>query len=149
LELSGEVLQNTFQWGLSGEFAPTAVDNVGGRNAALDCTVDPKTGTQTCATRASAVEAPAQRPVAPDAWVNWSANRWLNVQAGQFFLPFMLENRLSENQTLFLERSLPVRLVGAPNTRDIGIAVWGEAPDTRFYYMVGAFNGDGPNRLNA
>lgn len=149
LEVGGELFQNLLQWSLSAEFGPTAVDNVGGRNAALDCTVDSTAGAQTCVTRSSAIDAPAQRPAATDAWVNWAASRWLNLQVGQYFLPFSLENRLSENQTQFLERSLPVRLLGAPSTRDIGAMLWGEAEDTLFYYAVGVFDGDGPNRLNA
>lgn len=149
LEVGGELFQGMFQWDLSAEFGPTSVDNVGGRNAALDCTVDATTGAQTCATRSSAIETPAQRPAATDAWINWAADRALNLQVGQYFLPFSLENRLSENQTQFLERSLAVRLLGAPNTRDIGVSLWGEAEDTLLYYAVGIFGGDGPNRLNA
>ena len=149
LELSGEALQNTFQWALSGEFGPTSTDNVGARNSAEDCTVDSTTGAQTCSARAGTVEAPLQKTIITDAFINYAASRWFNVQAGQYLIPMSLENRVSDNGTPFLERSTPVRLLAAPTLRDIGVMLWGEAPKTTFYYSVGIFNGDGPNRLNA
>jgi hypothetical protein len=149
LELSGELLQNKFQWSLAGEFGPTSTDNVGARNAAQDCSVDPTTGVQTCTSRAGTVEAPLQKTIITDAFINYAASPWLNIQAGQYLVPISLENRVGDNGTPFLERSMPVRLLAAPNTRDIGVMVWGEAPKTTFYYSVGIFNGDGPNRLNA
>jgi hypothetical protein len=49
---------------------------------------------------------------------------------------------------MFLERSLVVRSLAAPYTRDIGIKLWGESPSRLVYYSVGAYNGDGPNRPN-
>ncbi len=149
LELSGELMQNRFQWALAGEFGPTSTDNVGGRSSAQDCSVDPTTGGQTCSARAGTIEAPLQKTIITDAFINYAPSRWLNIQAGQYLIPISLENRVSDNSTPFLERSVPVRLLAAPNTRDIGVMLWGEAPKTTFYYSVGVFNGDGPNRLNA
>ncbi len=147
LELSGELLQR-FQWQLSGEFASTGLDNVAARNAGLDCAVDAKTSAETCSTRSSAVDTPTLKPAPTDAFINYTATSWLNIQAGQFLLPFTLENRMGDNTTPFIERSIPVRLLGAPTQRDLGAMVWGEAPDVRVYYSAGIYNGDGPNRLN-
>ena len=69
---------------------------------------------------------------------------WGNLQVGQFYLPFTLENRISDNTTPFLERSLAVRNIGAPLQRDIGAMLWGESPDRLLYYAVAIVNGDGP-----
>src|SRR5262249_5671409 len=84
-----------------------------------------------------------------DAFVNFAPASWANVQVGQFYLPFTLENRISDNTMPFLERSLVVRNLGAPNTRDVGAMFWGEALDGAIYYAAGIFDGDGPNRTNA
>ena len=46
--------------------------------------------------------------------MNFAPSPWANVQAGQFYLPFTLENRISDNTTAFLERALVVRTIGAP-----------------------------------
>jgi hypothetical protein len=60
-----------------------------------------------------------------------------------------MENRVSDNTTPFLERSLVARGLGAPFTRDIGAMVWGQEPSALVYYTVGLYTGDGPNRTNA
>jgi hypothetical protein len=146
-ELSGELFKR-WQWQLSGEFGPTSVDNAGARTATRDCSIDPTTGAQTCSDRVSGVEAAGVRPIPTDAFVSFVADRLLNIQVGQYLLPFTFEARISDNTTPFLERSLPVRTVGAPNTRDIGAMAWGETKNRVFYYSVGVFDGDGPNRPN-
>jgi hypothetical protein len=60
-----------------------------------------------------------------------------------------MENRVSDNTTPFLERSLVSRGLGAPFTRDIGAMFWGQEPHGKVYYTVGLYNGDGANRPNA
>ena len=147
-EIGGEFFHD-WQWQLSGDFAPTSTDNPAARGASPNCTVDAVTGANTCANQSSAVEAPLQRPGATDAFVNYSPSPWVNVQVGQYLLPFTMEARVSDNTTPFLERSLVVRNLGAPFTRDVGAMVWGEAPNRSLYYTVGIYNGDGPNRTNA
>ena len=67
-------------------------------------------------------------------FVNYGPSPWANVEVGQFYLPFTLENRISDNTTAFLERSLAVRDLGAPLQRDIGAMFWGESPDRLVYY---------------
>ena len=149
-EIGGEFLQGEWQWQLSGDFGPTSVDNPAAKNAAPSCTVDPVAGTDTCSgTASAAVEAPRVSAFATDAFINYAPSPWLNVQVGQYLLPFGMEARISDNTTPFLERGIVARLIAAPFTRDIGAMVWGEAPDRFVYYTLGLYNGDGPNRPNA
>src|SRR4051812_21596804 len=107
-EVAGEFL-HVLQFKIEGDWGPSTSDNTNGQAAALNCTVDAKTGTQTCSPRSSAIEAPTARPSALDVYINWTALKYLNFEVGQFKVPFTLENRSSENYTPFLEASLPVR----------------------------------------
>src|SRR5262249_5217367 len=84
-----------------------------------------------------------------DVYVNFAPSPYANVQVGQFFLPFGLENRVGDNVPPFLERSITTRGVAAPFNRDIGASFWGETPNRLVQYVAGVFNGDGPNRINA
>jgi hypothetical protein len=95
------------------------------------------------------VEAPLQKPAVTDAFVNYGPSPWANVQIGQYLIPFTMENRVSDNTTPFLERSLVARGLGAPFTRDIGLMFWGQEPLGTLYYTVGIYDGDGANRPNA
>lgn len=146
LEMAGEFFQQ-WQWQLGAEFAPSTDDNVAATTESLACKVT-KTGTQSCAPQENPVDAPSVKPAPTDAFVNYAAAPWANVQVGQFYLPFTLENRISDNTTAFLERSLVVRTIGVPLQRDIGAMAWGESTDRRVYFAAGVFNGDGPNRPN-
>jgi len=148
LELGGEFFQQ-WQWQLGAEFAPSAASNVGASTGALACRVDAKSSVLSCNPAESPVDAPSVSPAPTDVFVNFAPSPWANVQVGQFYLPFTLENRISDNTTAFLERALVVRTIGVPAQRDIGAMFWGESPDRLLYYTVGVFNGDGPNRPNA
>lgn len=148
LEIGGEFFQ-LWQWQLGVDFAPLSTDNPGATIASRSCVVDPKTAALTCSDRENPVEAPSVRPAPTDVFVNYGPSPYANLQVGQFYVPFTLENRISDNTTPFLERSLPVRAIGAPTTRDIGAMAWGESPDHLFYYAVALLDGDGPNRPNA
>ncbi len=148
LELAGEFFQQ-WQWQTGVEFAPSAASNVAANTGALSCKVNGATSLLTCNPAESTVDAPSVSPAPTDVFVNFAPSPWANVEAGQFYLPFTLENRISDNTTAFLERALVVRTIGAPSQRDIGAMFWGESPDRVFYYTVGVFNGDGPNRPNA
>jgi hypothetical protein len=148
LEMAGEFFQ-VWQWNIGAEFAPSTADDVAADTASSSCAIDPTTSLLTCSPRQNAVEAPSVKPAPTDVFINFAPSAWANVQVGQFYLPFTLENRVSDNTTPFLERSLAVRTIGAPLQRDIGAMFWGESPDRSVYYAAGAFNGDGPNRPNA
>jgi phosphate-selective porin len=147
LELAGEFFQ-TWQWQVGAEFAPSADNNVAANTASLACKVNGKTSFETCSPQLNAVDAATVAPAPTDAFINYAASPWVNVQVGQYYLPFTMENRIIDNTTAFLERALVVRSIGAPLQRDIGAMAWGESPDRLFYYAAGVFNGDGPNRPN-
>ena len=68
------------------------------------------------------------------------------LQAGQFDVPFTLENRTSDAYTDFIERSMAVRLLGAPRNKEVGAMVHGLLG--ALYYSAGVFNGDGPDFRN-
>jgi hypothetical protein len=146
LELAGEFFQQ-WQWQLGAEFAPSAADNVAATSGALACKPD-ATGALACNPQESPVDNPTAKPAPTDAFVNYAPTPWANVQVGQYYLPFSLENRISDNTTAFLERALVIRTIAAPLQRDIGAMLWGESPNGLLYYAVGVFNGDGPNRPN-
>jgi hypothetical protein len=147
-ELAGEFFQD-WQWLLSVDLAPTATDNPAARTASRSCTVDPASGAESCVDAMSSVEAPLQRPAVTDAYVNYGPSRWTNLQIGQYLLPFTMENRVADNTTPFLERSLVSRGLGAPLTRDLGVMFWGQEEDALVYYTAGLYTGDGPNRTNS
>ncbi len=146
-ELSGEFLHR-WQWMVAGEWGRTTVDNSNGQTATSSCSASATTGALACTTRSSPVEAPSYQAQPTDVYVNFRAAPELNIEGGQIRIPFTLENRTSENVTPFLEASLPVRAIGAPLIRDLGVMVWGELPRSILHYEVGVFDGDGPNRLN-
>jgi len=147
LEMAGEFFQQ-WQWQLGAEFAPSADDNVAANTASLSCKVNATTSYETCNPQENPVDNPSMKPAPTDAFINYAPSPWANVQVGQYYLPFTLENRISDNTTAFLERALVIRTIGVPSQRDIGAMFWGESPDRLLYYTVGVFNGDGPNRPN-
>jgi hypothetical protein len=148
IDLSGEVFKN-WQWVFGAEFGSTAVDNVGANTASSSNTIDPATSQQTFGNRQNGVEAPAVKPIPTDAFINFGPSSYTNFQVGQFYVPFSFENRPSDNYTAFLERSVVIRGIAAPQIRDMGAMFWGESPDKLIYYAVALQNGDGQNRLNA
>jgi hypothetical protein len=76
-----------------------------------------------------------------------SGDRFI-LQAGQFDAPFTLENRTSDAYTMFIERSMVARSVGAPRNKEVGAMVHGLLGDGVLYYSGGVFNGDGPDFRN-
>jgi phosphate-selective porin len=72
----------------------------------------------------------------------------LLVQAGQFDVPFTLENRTSDAYTDFIERAMVARSLGAPRNKEVGVMAQGRLGDGRFYYSAGLFNGEGPEFRN-
>jgi phosphate-selective porin len=149
IELAGEFYQ-TWQWQVSAEFSSaTSIDNAAATQQQPNCTPNPATGALPCANAESpSVENATVKPIPTDVFVNYGPHPLVNVEVGQYYLPFTLENRISDNTTPFLERSVAVRDIGAPLQRDIGAMAWGETPDRLFYYAVALLNGDGPNRVN-
>ena len=147
LETAGEFFQR-WQWQLSAELSSaSATDNIGAQNVTPTCGYN-ASGVETCTNQSSPVEAATVKPIPTDNFVNFVADPAFNVQVGQYLLPFTFENRISDNTTPFMERSLPVRNLGAPAQRDIGGMIWGDVGGGLLGYSVGVYNGDGPNRPN-
>jgi hypothetical protein len=72
---------------------------------------------------------------------------WLQLQAGQFYPPFTLENMTTENYTDFMEKAGPVRFA-VPQTRDTGAMLHGVLPHHVGRYYLGVFNGEGQGFKN-
>ncbi len=148
IELAGEFFE-TWQWWVGAEFSSaTSIDNAAGNQATPTCTVAANSALSCATAKTNPVENPTVKGIPTDVFINYGPTPWTNVQVGQFYLPFSLENRISDNTMPFLERSLAVRNLGAPLQRDIGAMFWGESPDRVLYYAVALLNGDGPNRPN-
>jgi phosphate-selective porin len=148
MELAGEFYQ-TWQWQVSAEFSSaTAIDNATATQQQPICTPNNTTGALPCTNTTTPVESATVKPIPTDVFVNYGQFWFANVEVGQYYLPFTLENRISDNTTPFLERAVAVRNIGAPLQRDIGAMLWGETRDRVFYYAVALLNGDGPNRVN-
>jgi len=62
------------------------------------------------------------------------------ARLGQFKEPFSMEEVTSDNNTVFLERSLNNALVPS---RDVGMMIYGNPFAERLHYEVGVFNGNG------
>jgi phosphate-selective porin len=146
IELGGELMGN-WQWELQGEFGSTAFSNAKGttQEYAAPVGTDPTAETPRYATVQGAQY--TARPI--HAYVNYRASPLLNIQVGQFNLPFTMDNRTSTNQITFMERSFTARSWGTPTTKDMGVMLWGATRGNVLYYSAGVFQGEGENRPNA
>ncbi|MFO0612394.1 MAG: porin [Polyangiaceae bacterium] len=81
-----------------------------------------------------------------DAWINYSLCPCLNFQFGQFRPPLSMENRTSDWQLSFMDRSLPIRAFVVPGARETGLMIWGDVLEKVFTYEVAVVGGDGQNR---
>jgi phosphate-selective porin len=147
LETAGEFFQR-WQWQLGAEMSSaSSTSNIAAQNVTPTCGYN-AAGVETCTNTSSPVEAATVNPIPTDNFVNFIADPAFNVQVGQYLVPFSFENRISDNTTPFMERSLPVRNLGVPSQRDIGAMVWGDVFGGILGYSAGIYNGDGPNRPN-
>lgn len=77
--------------------------------------------------------------------------RWLQVQVGQFRVPFSRQELVSSSRYQFAERALWSGGANASGVRflpsfDLGVMAWGwVGPRDLFEYYLGVFNGKGPN----
>jgi phosphate-selective porin O/P len=95
----------------------------------------------------ASLAAAGQYATITDASVNLNWLPWLQLEAGQFYPPFTLENTASENSTDFMDKAGPIRW-SVPGTRDTGAMVYGIVPRRLGRYYFGVFNGDGQNFKN-
>ncbi len=115
LELAGELLNWNFMFGAEMSSAPLSNALGQEQTSASAAGTTPGAGTATYAP----VQGPSYSAKVADAYINYRAAGIFNIQAGQFQVPFSMENRTADDLTPFMERSLPVRLLGAPSERDL------------------------------
>jgi hypothetical protein len=90
---------------------------------------------------------PGQYATVTDASLVLNTNQYAQLEAGQFYAPFTLENPTSENYTDFMEKAAVVRFA-VPTSRETGAMFLGAAPHNAARYWVGVFDGDGQNVKN-
>lgn len=143
LEMAGQILKRwTFNAGA--EIGSQTIGNANGKteNAAGPAGVDPTAESA----RFAAVQTPGATVSLQDNWINYSAFPFLNFMFGQYQAPFGLENRTGNKETPFMERNLAIRGFVFPNSKEIGLTIWGETKNKVFNYEIGVFGGDGQNR---
>jgi Phosphate-selective porin O and P len=96
--------------------------------------------------RYAAIESVASTPAPADVFINYSVCRCLNLQIGQFAVPFSLDNRTDDDSYPLLERPVAIRNFVVPSQRDVGAILWGELGPRVFSYEGGVVGGDGQNR---
>ena len=144
-ELAGEILGH-WQFLIAGDWGQTGLDNPRGTN---ETSASPPGAAPTAVNARYASAQTASVKAGPaDVFINYRADELLNVQVGQFNPPFTLEGTASEKTMPFLERNMGSRLLANPQTKDLGLMVWGSMPGERVHYALGVFNGDGQNRTN-
>jgi hypothetical protein len=105
------------------------------------------TGAITAATAtAPAVQSAPTGPAPADVFIAYSFCRCLNLQVGQFLVPFSMDNRTTDEGYPLLERAVPLRGFAVPSPRDVGLMAWGELGPRLVSYELGVFGGDGQNR---
>jgi hypothetical protein len=145
-EVAGEIMHHWWFY-IAGDFAPTALDNNG--NFAQEQQAGNPGQAPTAATaRYVSPQTSSIKATATDDYLVYKAHDLLYFQAGQYDLPFTMENRTSDKYFEFIERPLAVRAIGVPLNKDIGVMAWGWADKRLFYYSLGVFNGAGQSRLS-
>lgn len=120
LEMGGVIDKKWFFW-IGGNFAPTRLD-----------------ASQGSTSTASVY----------DGFLGYEFSENLRLLAGQYNLPFTMENVTSSRWLDFMERALSVRTMGAPSNKDLGVTLWGNTPKGMFEGQLGVFGGDGMNRYS-
>ncbi|MDR0385214.1 MAG: OprO/OprP family phosphate-selective porin, partial [Prevotellaceae bacterium] len=99
----------------------------------------------------------AGNPRILDAYISWAAANAFNIKAGEFKIPFSLENPYSAHALEMIDNSMVItRLCGysdisgiSANGRDIGVNFFGKflslGDYCLFEYSAGIFNGNGIN----
>ena len=87
------------------------------------------------------VEVGETKDMLRDAYVNYRRLRFVQVQAGQFRVPFGRDQNTASHNLDFVFRSRPGTLL-APG-RDVGFMVHGRVWDRRLHYQAGLFREDG------
>jgi hypothetical protein len=95
----------------------------------------------------ASVATAGQYATVTDASIVLNYTSLLELEVGQFYTPFTLENPTSENFTDFMEKAAPVRFA-VPSSRETGAMLFGAAPHNVTRYWMGVFDGEGQNFKN-
>lgn len=79
-------------------------------------------------------------------FVGFDVAPMLKLQAGQFRIPFTMDNVTGVRWGDFMERSMTARVLGAPLIRDLGAMAWGGTDRSALWWALGYFGGEGGNR---
>jgi phosphate-selective porin OprO and OprP len=95
-----------------------------------------------------------------DATISYKHRDWFKFTAGQFYIPFSLENTTADNKLEFIDRSQVVNalaardkdVIGNQNGRDLGIQLSGSVIKIKDQFLIdyylGGFNGAGINTVD-
>ena len=99
----------------------------------------------------------AVAPKILDGYINYAYDDFFKITAGQYKIPFSLENQIADDKSESIERSQVVEalvarstdVIGNQNGRDIGLQISGSAFGNKGQYLLdyyaGLFNGQGIN----
>jgi phosphate-selective porin len=144
-EVTGEFLGH-WRFMIAGDFGATAIDNPKGTNETSAAA--PGSAPTSSSGKFASPQTTKIGAAPTDVFINYRQGSIFNIMVGQMDAPFMQENRTSDKYIPFMERSLPVRVVGIPSNKEIGAMFWGETENRLFFYSLGPYNGDGQNRPN-
>jgi phosphate-selective porin len=78
-----------------------------------------------------------------DLYISWTKLPTASLRLGQFKTPFGYEQLMADTKIMTVERSLPNDSLTLG--RQIGLMLYGDAPNKRLSYSLGAYNGTGTN----
>lgn len=101
-----------------------------------------------CTTTANAITTASNSGIATlnDYFLDWQPIRAIGVRAGQFKVPFLLQELTSPMKQQFVDHALATDTFTL--ARDVGVNLHGALFDSHLRYAVFAMNGDGANSLN-
>lgn len=137
VKLEGHVYRKNIRYGLQVNFAT--------RNAATTTAVCTNAA---CTTTANAVTAESTTGlgVLEDYYLDWVPIAAFGIKAGQYKVPFLIQELTSSGKQQFVDRSLATGFFNL--ARDLGVTLHGELFRKRLSYAVFVMNGDGINTIN-
>jgi hypothetical protein len=82
-----------------------------------------------------------------DAYLDWDVSKrgLFRLRGGQFKVPFGRQEYTSSERQQFVDRSIVSGQI--TRSRDVGLMAWGATDQSRLAWALGAFNGNGRNRV--
>lgn len=82
-----------------------------------------------------------------DYYFDWIANEYVGIRCGQFRVPFLIQELVSDGKQQFVDRSLATGIFDF--LLDLGVALHGDLFNHHLGYSLFAMNGDGANNLDS